>query len=220
MKKFKSITELAKEISGHDIVHHMDNNKKIIESFLKRAFNEFDINLSDYTKGKKYKLNEEICDYIKKGIKSGTLPNYEDIHNAFIHPSEILDDLLKITKQFSEDNFDDETFKKVKSKIEKLKSEIFDSMLETIRNETKYAYGFRDFKFSFLSGIISYDDIDFFVEKVYHCYKEEPREPQKFITKRDLILLDYMRLPQLLKRYKRDLESRALVEFINNIKDN
>ena len=192
--------------------------KKSIERFLKDIFGNFDIDLADFKKGTKYILDDYVANYIKEKILSYSLPSKKEVDGAFEYAAPLSIELLKIAKHFIDKNFTDKTLDEIKEIIETEKENIQVRYEENIRIQQAAFAECRDFTFAFLliGRELQFSDIDKFILEVQCCYKED-YDDGSILNGREITLINYMRLPKILKAERAKLSKQIVLSNISNI---
>lgn len=194
-----------------------DNTAKAIERFLKNVYNALNIKLSSYTKGKKYKLNQWLMEYLTNFVNNHNIPTAKYIRESFKYANNFSYECLKVIKNFNKENFSGETYEKIKSEVITQRNKIYQDFLISIQNQQKAAETFGNFTFALISRKMSLSELDSFIIEVEHCYKENPTTENDHITEKDIILIDFLRLPTILKDMHKKLNEEIIIKNILNL---
>lgn len=226
MKNFKSMRGLAEEIAGNvrDSLSESaskfhtndeDNFYKEIERFLKRVYGSLGINLSSYTKRKAYNLDEWLAEYLTEKIQSHSLPAKREIEDALKFPSKLSKEIFEVIKRFNASNFDEETCENIEKRIRERKDSILKSFKALMEDQEEAISEFENHIFFLFGKNIRMADIDALIGEVYQSCHEDYVDSNAFLTKKDIAILDFLKLDELLKH----IDEKMTPEVIEGIRN-
>lgn len=192
----------------------MDSTSKTIERFLKNIYSALGIELAKYTDGKKYKFDKWLCDYLTTKIQTYSLPVGKEIRTSFEYASPLSNECLDVVHHFNMMNFKGEMHEKITKEIEKEKSNIYNKFSTSIGIQQTSMEIFKNYKLALIGRSISIDEIDIFISEVDRCCEEYSWDENEFFTEHDITLINFMKLPNVLKSVRKRITDDLIANYI------
>lgn len=212
-----SLTKLAHNIQSNTKIECYESIKKRTERFLKNIYSALGINLSTYIGGKGYILDEWLTNYLTTHIDNYNIPTQKTVKESFMYADEFSVEYLDVIKHFNNANFTGDTYEKIKNEVITAKEKIYNDFLMSIQSQQKAAESFNKFTFALIGRKLSLSELDIFIAEVKHHYKEITTSENEPITEKDIMLIDFLRLPNILKNVHNELSKEIISNNISKL---
>ena len=187
--------------------------EKKIQRYIQNIFEVLDIKLTTYTKGRPYKFDEWLEVFFKSKFKDKKFLNLleaGEIKEAFSIPNEFALECLNVVKHFNDINFTGETYEEIKAQINQEKEKICQDLKKQFTERERVKEAIDSFIFAIIGKEMSLGELDVFLEDVQRCYAECSQNKSDLLTERDIMLINFLSLPNVIKNAHRKMIDESI----------